>query len=79
VAAEAVAVAVAAAVVAAAAVCRGALAAFARPDYFGIALTNAGLHGRVRLGRPGHFMSSLQFSSLQFMSSLQQNDSLSRQ
>ena len=39
-----------------AAVCRGDLAAFARPDCFPITLTNTGRHGRVRQGRPGQSM-----------------------
>ena len=39
-----------------AAVCRGELAAFARPDCFPITLTNTGRHGRVRQGRPGQSM-----------------------
>jgi hypothetical protein len=43
---------------AAAAVCRGELAASARPDSFTITLTNARRHGRVRQGRPGLFVSS---------------------
>jgi hypothetical protein len=43
-----------------AAVCRGELAAFARPDCFPITLTNTGRHGRVRQGRPGQSMYYLQ-------------------
>ena len=39
---------------------RGELAAFARPDRFPITLTNASDHGRVRQGRPGQSISSLQ-------------------
>jgi hypothetical protein len=41
------------------AVCRGVLAASARPDRLPIALTNAGHFGRDRQSRPGQSMSSL--------------------
>ena len=41
------------------AVCRGGLAASARPDRFPITLTNAGHYGRARQSRPGQSMSCL--------------------
>jgi hypothetical protein len=44
-----------------AAVCRGELAAFARPDCFPITLINTSHHGRVRQGRPGQSMYDLQW------------------
>jgi len=57
-AAEAAASAGDAAVAAAVAVCRGELAASARPERIRIALTNAAHHGRARYNRPGQSMSS---------------------
>ena len=59
VAAEAAAVAEAAL----AAVCRGELAASARPDRFAITLTHTGHHGRARQSRPGQSMCSWQCRS----------------
>ena len=62
-AAEVAGVAEAAAVVAAvavAAVCLGALAASAKSDHFPIALADTLIIGRVRHGRPGQSMFSLQ-------------------
>jgi hypothetical protein len=50
------AVVAAADVAVAAAVCRGDLAGFAKPDGFPTTLTKAEDHGRVRQGRPGQSM-----------------------
>ena len=60
--AEAAVVAGDAAAAAAVAVCRGELAASAKPERFPITLTNAGHHGRARYNRPGQSVSSLQCS-----------------